>query len=206
MDEHIKHIACTLWEHAHKGKRGLELEFRLGHVVGNTFLSNISRQGYDACLQYLRDSTHPTQTEMRVVTTETIQGEYRHVVTHHQDGHPPPPPFTIVKKHGFKYNIPIDNTPYVMRASLAREHPTASMPHTGAGKIVVRKKDRRRFIQGPWAYDVTQVVSNQDVDNEETYEIEVELLDTTILFEYTMDHIVRCGLSYLQDIASHIRQ
>lgn len=190
-----QHIACALWENVQKwGRQGLELEFRVGHVVANQFMSRISKQGFDICTAYL--STH-AESEIHVSTTETMCGEYRHVVTHQQDNHPPPPPYCIVKHKTFRYDMLVPETPYTIRASLAQEYPTAALPSGTDTKLVTRTKKRIRYVKGPWAYDLTVVVSNTDIDSEETYECEVELLDTSLLFQYTMDHIIQWGTEHL---------
>ena len=222
--------ASALWNAAHHhGRNGLELEFRLGRMVDKSFVSNIGQQNFNACQQYLEARCC---SKLRIHTTETVRGDTKHVVTHayHIDSSdgidpargvegqrwatptrhhnpsgdpaPPPPPYTMTKKKLFHTEFPSE--PFTIRASIAVEDRlllTTQLP-PGKGRVITREKRRTRYIWGPWAYDLTVVVSNADLDSEETYELELELLDTMALFEHTMDHLLQWGLQLAASIVS----
>lgn len=188
---------CALWNAAHHhGRRGLELEFRLGHMMGSSFVSNIGKAHFDACTQYLQQRC---ESQVRISTTEMIRGDTKHVVTHSLDDKPPPPPYTMTKKRLFHTEFPTQ--PFAVRASIAFENrvETTAPPK---GRVTKRQKQRTRYIWGPWAYDLTVVVSNADLDSEETYELELELLDTMAFFEHTMDYLVEWGLQLVTTMVS----
>ncbi len=65
---------------------------------------------------------------------------------------------------------------------------------------LTRHKKRCRYIRNGWAIDLTEVVSNGDVDTEESFEVEIELLDTGMLFEKTMEYVVDYGLMLVNDV------
>jgi len=199
--------ACALWNAAHHyGRHGLELEFRVGHMMGRSFVSNVGKAHFDLCATYLKQHCDAVKS---VKTTETVQGDTKHVVTHHCDGQPVPPPFVMTKKR--MYHTEFSGKPCTVRSSIAIEHilSESTLPQPPPGKnhtTTTRQKDRTRYLVGPWAFDLTVVVSNADLDSEETFEIELELLDTMVLFEYTMDHIVQWGLNLIGGVLSSCLQ
>lgn len=198
----IQPTACALWNAAHHyGRHGLELEFRVGHMMGRSFVSNVGKAHFQACETYLKQHCDSIK---RVKTTETVQGETKHVVTHHCDGQPVPPPFVMTKKRMYHAEFP--GQPCTVRSSIAIEHIVDDHLPDTTKHTTTRQKDRTRFLMGPWAFDMTVVVSNADLDSEETYEIELELLDTMVLFEYTMDHVVQWGLDLVGKMLSSCLQ
>jgi hypothetical protein len=58
-------------------------------------------------------------------------------------------------------------------------------------------------MNGPWRIDFTRVetIPNKD-DNEETYELEVELADLGYLFEQELHLVIEEGIMLAQKIAS----
>lgn len=192
MDVNV--IASALWNTAHhNGLHGLELEFRVGQMMGRTFVANIGKAHFLKCEAYLKQRC---ETVVLVDTEETVQGDTKHVITHHQDGQPTPPPYMMTKKRMFHNELP--GQPCTIRSSIAVEQRIPDVQLQG--RVTKRQKRRKRYIMGPWAFDLTVVVSNADIDSEETYEVELELLDTMTLFEYTMDHIVQWGISLVSSM------
>lgn len=86
---------------------------------------------------------------------------------------------------------------FQVRCSIAIEK---QVPLRVVNSRLTRRKQRRRYVYKCWAFDLTEVVSNTDVDTEETYEVELELLDTGMLFERTMDSLAEWGLLLTEDM------
>lgn len=53
--------------------------------------------------------------------------------------------------------------------------------------------NRTRYIVGGWAYDLTDVTTNTDEDV--VHEVELELLDTDVLFHTSMDIVAHDGFN-----------
>jgi hypothetical protein len=193
-------IASQLWTVANThGHSGLELEFRLGHTLAH-FTPNVGKDHFMKLKQKLDASTHFKK--MDIDTIEKI-GEVKHVTTLSivDDGNPnpPPPSFCMTKTKVSQAEYPCENSPYTMRVSMALEH---IVPLISTRARVTRHKKRRRYIRNGWAIDLTEVVSNGDVDTEESFEVEIELLDTALLFEKTMDYVVDYGLMLVKDVVT----
>jgi hypothetical protein len=202
-----KDIAAQLWNVAHDhGHVGLELEFRLGQILpGNYFSPNVGKDNFQKLKARLDASTFNRVVDVH--TVETIQNHIKHVSTisiseeekndtRPPHTRPPPPPFCMTKTKMFQKEL--DAGTFTARCSIAMEQP---IPLRVVNSRFVRNKRRRRFVYRCWAFDLTEVVSNADVDTEETYEVEIELLDPGILFERTMDSVVEWGLLLVNDLA-----
>jgi hypothetical protein len=88
-------------------------------------------------------------------------------------------------------------SPYTVRCGIAVEK---VVPLTQVSSQLTRRKKRRRYVhRAAWAFDLTEVVSNTDIDTEESFEVEIELLDTGVMFERTMDAIAARGLRLVRD-------
>lgn len=191
-------IASQLWNVANThGHSGLELEFRLGHALAQ-FTPNVGKAQFTQLKQQLDASTH-----FRKMDIETIEkiGEVKHVTTlaivDDAIPNPPPPSFCMTKTKVHQAEYPCTNSPYTMRVSMALER---IVPLISVRARLTRHKKRRRYIRKGWAIDLTEVVSNGDVDTEESFEVEIELLDTSLLFEKNMEYVVQYGLMLVKDV------
>lgn len=199
--DHTMEIAGQLWNAAHDhGHTGLELEFRLGQILpGNYFSANVGKDNFNKLKSKLDAATFERVVD--VETVETIQNTLKHVSTlsicdPQNNEQPPPPPYCMTKTKVYQTDFNAGN--FAARCAIAIERP---VPLRVVSSRFVRSKKRRRYIYRCWAFDLTEVVSNADVDTEETYEVEVELLDPGILFERTMDSVVEWGTMLVNDLA-----
>jgi hypothetical protein len=192
-------IATALWEtvQAH-GHVGMELEFRLGHrLPDGSFSPNVGKTQFGTLKRTL--DAAPFE---RIVDVETLEkiSDVKHVTTLRFSEGPPPPVFCMVKNKQF--HIDRDDTaggPYVVRCSVAYERVVDCPPGAETASFTRYKKRTRYVYKNTWAFDLTEVTSNADVDSLETYEVEIELLDPGVLFDKTMDHIARTGLQFARD-------
>ena len=198
-----REIAAGLWQTTTQhGHIGLELEFRLGHVLaGGHFSPNVGKDQF-AKLKSKLDAAKKFE---RVVAVETVEkignagggaGAFKHVTTLGISTGPPPPPYCMTKHKVYQKDFTVTESPYTTRCGIAMEK---VVPLVDAPTGFTRHKRRTRYIYKMWAFDLTTVVSNTDIDTEESYEVEIELLDPGLLFERTMDSIAEYGLSLVQD-------
>lgn len=193
----MENIAGELWTACNRhGHKGMELEFRLGHHLPGCFSPNVGKVPFFR-LKKQMDATFP-----RTSYIETIEkiGQVKHVSTVHlvQAGTPipPPPPYCMTKTKVFQTDLE-DLGPYTIRVGIALEKVVSQQT---TNPRITRHKKRQRYFHKCWAFDLTEVVSNGDLDNEESYEVELELVDTGILFEKTMDFVVHWGLDLVKDV------
>lgn len=211
MTELVYELADALWTQANQhGHKGLELEFRFGHMLpGGHFSANIGK----AAFQKLKTTFDAIQKFDRVVDIETVEkiADVKHVTTLalaessmlSSTPKPPPPPFCMTKQRVFQKEFTVvAESPYTIRANIALEK---IVPLRTVISKLTRHKKRRRYIYKCWAYDFTEVVSNGDIDMEESYEIELELVDPGILFEKTMDYLLEWGLTLVCDIINVLK-
>lgn len=202
-------IADALWAALfERGHDGLELEFRLGHVLSDgSFSPNIGKAQFDTLKAQLDAGSFD-----RIVHVETLEkiGSVKHVTTlafSDGVGSPPlPPEYCMTKHRVFQTNFPVDtdsdSTPYVARCSIAFE---TVVPLQDPRARITRHKRRTRYVAKNWAFDLTEVTSNADVDSLETYEVEIELLDPETVFDRTTEHIIATGRRYIRDVVSMAR-
>ena len=194
-------IAEALWNAANRhGHAGLELEFRLGHVLaGGQFSSNVGRDQFLKLKKKLDDST--VFDTYCVETVEKIASSVKHVTTLNITGqsgeNPPPPSFCMTKNKVFHKDFVLDPaSPYTVRCGIAIEK---IIPMHQINSKFTRHKKRVRYVYRSWAFDLTEVVSNTDLDTEESFEVEIELMDSGLLFERTMDSVAEWGLKLVTD-------
>lgn len=192
-------IADGLWQAVQQGHLGIELEFRLGRMVAGHFCPNVGKAQFEKLKARLDESK--SFEKFTVDTVERISERLKHVTTLSltQGGAslPPPPEFYMHKAKLFQKDMPAPGSPYCIRCSIARE--TIVGPQETARYTLTRRKKRWRYKYRYWVFDLTEVVSNADVDEEESYEVEIELLDTGLMFERTMDAVAEWGLKLSGD-------
>jgi hypothetical protein len=195
MDSVKYELADAMWNATHRhGHVGFELEFRVGHALqGGHFSPNVGRQNF----QKLRQKMDASSKFSRVVDIETIEriAGIKHVTTlsfadSAQGQCPLPPSYCMTKTKVFQKDLPTE-TPYTLRCGMAMEK---TVPLAQVASKLTRHKKRRRYVWKCWAFDLTEVSSNGDLDSEETFEVEIELLDPEMLFQCTMDSLADWGL------------
>lgn len=204
-DEVTQRVAAALWEAASKnGHVGLELEFRLGHrLPGGAFAANVGEVRWTT----LRDRLNASKA-FRRCDMDTVDAIYDHgykcvTTTAYSDG-PAPPPHWIRKMKLAAVDYDVDGSPHCARAALASEQFAPAPDEAGLpDPRFNRVKYRHRYTWKCWAVDLTRVLSTlpDDLDNADcSYEVEIELLDTGMLFERTMDNIAAWGISLVRDM------
>ena len=90
---------------------------------------------------------------------------------------------------------------FAIRASLALETSEPGYP-TGHTITCRRTKRRTSYVEGMWKIDFTVVEQSpmEDIDVEETYEIEVELLDPRSFIDNELDFILDEGFKIAKQI------
>ena len=164
--------------------RYVELEFRLG-TQGQTFCPNISKQEWTAAKNKFNNGTETNTIELYIPTKP---GESKRFVAHQEK-----------QEKYWERKVKVANETnqfekYAVRSSLALEFVENGPPPVKAS--MQRKKHRTSFLKAPWKIDFTRVESipSADRDCEETYEIEIELVDLGYLFEKEIDMIIHEGI------------
>lgn len=90
-----------------------------------------------------------------------------------------------------------------VRASVSLEETEPAAP-AAAGHIKYERHKRRwSYRHACWSVDLTAVRSNLPThldEDEETYEVEIELVDQGVLFEKTVEHVVAWGYRLADDM------
>lgn len=92
--------------------------------------------------------------------------------------------------------------PWTVRASVSLEE-ADGVRVEGVGLRYERHKRRWSYRHECWSVDMTIVRSNLPThldDDEEAYEVEVELVDQGVLFEKTVEHVVEWGWKLVEDM------
>lgn len=180
------------------GHRRLELEFRLGHRTGGRFVPGVSETAWTALKQTLDASKSFAVTES--ATRELIS----------DDG------------SGGKYVVPADGaaywmhkkrlldvdtdtgTPWCCRTSVSLEEVDRPGGQTAPARHKFeRHKQRWSYRYRCWSVDLTRVASNlpHQLDNDAmSYEVEIELADTSELFTRTRDAVLEWGWKLVGDV------
>lgn len=194
-------IADALWKAVQQhGHLGLELEYRLGRVVGGHFCPNVGKDQFAKLKKIMDASKFET---FFIETVENIECGVKHVttcvLTEAGLEKPPPPNYCMRKSKLFQADLAAPGSPYSIRCSVALE---TSLPLQPMANSLTRHKRRWRYRHKHWVFDLTEVVSNTDIDEEESYEVEIELLDVGLLFERTMDATAAWGLKLAGDMVA----
>lgn len=93
--------------------------------------------------------------------------------------------------------------PWTVRASVSLEEADAARVAAGAEFRYERRKRRWSYRHECWSVDLTLVRSNLPShldDDEEAYEVEIELVDQGVLFEKTVEHVVEWGWKLVEEM------
>lgn len=200
-------VASELYNTVHEhGLHGIELEFRLGHVVGDTFLSKVTEASFKKIEAYIQ-SLDTVDRTIRIHTSEKIHNQVKHITTlsleEHGETKPPPPLSCMQKIRAYTGNFAVKGSPYTIRCAISREQVVTNSPPPPPNEVcLVREKIRTRYISGCWAYDLTQVTSN--TDEETVHEVELELIDPEILFHTPMDVVAQDALFKMHQLLKHV--
>jgi hypothetical protein len=95
--------------------------------------------------------------------------------------------------------------PWSVRASVSLEEPDQAPPRTPGPFKYERRKQRWSYRHACWSVDLTVVRSNLPAhldDDEDAYEVEIELVDQGVLFEKTVEHVVAWGYRLAGDMVA----
>jgi hypothetical protein len=189
------------------GNDRLEFEFRLGHKTGvgqkTGFRPGVDGEAWARLKGALDVSRAWTVTNS--VTTERINSEGSKLVLDSSET----PVCVIHKKRLVDRDFSTDS-PWCARASLSLEEredpPAAGLEYK---HVYERRKKRWSYAYKCWSVDLTQVVGNmphQLDDDQESYEVEIELRDTKEMFVRTVDSIVHWGWDMIHDMCKLLQQ
>lgn len=184
------------------GHRRLELEFRLGQRTGGRFVPGVSETAWTALKQSLDASTSfsvATTTTRELISDDGSGGKY--VVP--AEG----PPFWMHKKRLMDVDVDTES-PWCCRASVSLEEvdsPRANKRPGPARHKFERQKQRWSYRYRCWSVDLTRVASNlpHQIDNDAmSYEVEIELADTSELFTRTRESVLEWGWKLVTDMCA----
>jgi hypothetical protein len=186
----VRALCDTMFDHGHKN---VELEFRMGRMVNGAFVAGVSKGAFDALLDILQRSPAFVRTD--VTTLEKLNGtDARFVITNGDEAN---------GRWCYKKKVHA-HTDATRRISIALEGHDHAPPPPGSPPFTYhRLKKRTSFRHEWWSVDMTRVTSNLPghFDNdEEIYEVELELTGVDAYFVYTLDHLVSWGNHLVSEI------
>lgn len=179
----------------------LELELRLGRLIQfrnvNRFDANITKSAWQSIWQALSGYRGWEVIVCEICTDYSMPGGDR--LTHSDDGSWK----TITKKRCQDFDFQTQEA-FDIRVSLSSE--VAALPQKvprPQDATYVRHKDRISFRRRGWSIDLTKVraqSSSNDDDDSETFEVEVELIDKSVLACHPLEAVVSVGLQLCKDV------
>lgn len=196
-------VADALRRH---GRDRLEIEFRLGHAVGGRFLPGVAEAGWQrlkdvldaavACESSAIDRVVVTDTRERIrddssgvkyVSRDAVTGDEGHWMRK-----------TRLRDVDFE-----TGHPWCCRASVSLEEVDRRRPAPPDGSHKYeRHKQRWSYRYRCWSMDLTRVASNlpHQLDSDGvSFEVEIELRDTSELFCRPLDNLLAWGGGLVRD-------
>lgn len=194
----VQSLRDVLHDHGHKN---VELEFRLGRVVNNNYIAGVPKATFDALLRLLERS--PAFSKKECTTLEKLNGtDARFII---ENGDEANGRWCYKKK---VFSSTGSGKDLVPRASISLEGHDHTPPPPGSLPFKYhRLKKRTSFTHECWTVDMTRVTSNlpgQFDNDEEIYEVEIELTGVDAFFVYTLDHLVTWGLHFMTELQEHL--
>lgn len=188
------------------GHERVELEFRLGHRLGGRFVPGVTEPAWRALKAKLDASK---AFEVVVVNTRELLSDDgsggKYVVPQAAKPH------WMHKTRLLDHDVDTDEGPWCCRTSVSLEvvePPERQAPPPKSHKFE-RVKERYSYKHRCWSLDLTRVVSNlpHQLDSEDaTYEIELELADTSELFVRTLDNVLDWAWIMVCDMCAFMRE
>jgi hypothetical protein len=192
----VRSLRDTIHDHGHKN---VELEFRLGRIVNEQYVTGVTKATFDALLRHLEKS--PAFSKNEKTTLEKLNGTDARFIIENGD--------EAGGRWCYKKKVCTETAPgkeNVPRASVALEGHDHAPPPPGSPPFKYhRLKKRTSFVHECWTVDMTRVTSNlpgQFDNDEEMYEVEVELTGVDAFFVYTLEYLVEWGLHLLNELTS----
>jgi hypothetical protein len=172
--------------------RKIELEFRIGMMVDNRFISSLPKVIWNQMKSKMTETTE----EYTIIDKYLDSGD-RNIATRF-----------VTRSNGEEFweqknkvhHTMSSNDRFEVRTSVALEE-HSSAPPLGTPRItsnaqfaMQRKKMRASYTMGPWRVDFSRVEQiPQCNDVEELFEVEVELADNGIFFEKEVEQVLHEG-------------
>lgn len=197
VSQRVKHVLAM------HGHRGIELEFRLGRRYGTRFVAGISKEGWTKISKSLEKSSELVSAPELVTRESILSGDWKQVTF--EDETAPPQWNHKQKIETFELPDISPDSPWAVRSSVSLEKiekcpPAAVRDGKSSATGYVRNKRRTSYTYKCWSIDMTRVQSNAPGHDDETYEVEIELVDQEAFFKYTVDHIVTWGQCLVNDM------
>lgn len=189
---------CKPIFHNHKTKSNIEFEMRLGKFNGNMFDTNVGKHTFEKVMNGLCKYKE-WESIKDTITTSYYKGNTRMTIDEESNE------TTVVKK------TKIENVDYILkdcpldvRFAVALETPVDQSDDEVMD--FVRHKKRKSFVRKNLTIDMTVVTGDpDDIDDEseESYEIEMEIVDPNLVTSdnvlYNIIHKVECLMKLLKD-------
>lgn len=175
------------------GLARMEVEWRIGHRQG-AFRSGVGSEAWHRLKDTLDNSPTFDQSFLESVEHLGDSTTLKRIQTTDNA-----PPAWMTKKRIVNQEQDSATTPWTIRASVSVEdhlNELAAANHATTNLKYERHKRRWSYKYRCWRIDLTTVRSNLPYyrdDDDETYEVEVELAEQDMLFERTAEHIIEWG-------------
>lgn len=192
----VRNLRDVLHDQGHKN---VEFEVRAGRVVNTAYVAGVSKTKFESLQKILEQS--PAFTKKEKTTLEKLNGSDARFII--ENGDEASGRWFYKKKVFSTLGSELEGG-LVPRASVAIEGHDHTPPPPGSAPFKYhRLKKRTSYQHSYWSVDLTRVTSNlpgQFDNDEEIYEIEVELADTEAYFVYTLEHLVKWGMHLLNEL------
>ena len=183
----------ALWKYGHER---IELEWRVGIMQpASGFRPGVNEAAWNRVKNVLDVSDAFTCTYSE--TRELITPEGKLVLPHN---------VWMYKKKLASFDTNPESCAWSIRAAIALEETEPHVGHPVVSKYE-RLKKRWSYRHKCWSFDLTRVRSNlpSDLDNDsDIFEIEIELVDHSVIFERPLDTIIAWGANMARDICAFL--
>jgi len=183
-----------------QGHKNVELEFRFGRVINGAFVAGVSKATFEKLFAIL--DTSPAFQRHEITSLERLNGtDARYVIMNGDES---------TGEWCYKKKVAVitesGGSDLVCRTAVALEGRDHAPPPAGSPPFVYhRMKKRTSFVHQYWSVDMTRVTSNlpnQFDNDEEIYEVEIELANGDAYFVYTLPYLVEWGLHFIHELQS----
>lgn len=177
------------------GHDGLEIEWRMGSRFDGHFRAGISQEAWLKVCRKVESIANIKKSACSTIEHSMSDGCTKKIVDS-----------TGVETWMTKYKLAhLDEA--TCRLAIAKESVLDGPPHTEQALRVAhtRHKERLSFFYKIWRIDLTKVTSNDAAhvdEDSETYELELEIWDTTALFSYTVEYLCEWAVDLMRQLAA----
>jgi hypothetical protein len=180
------------------GSANVELEIRLGRQVGSSFVPGVSKVVFDGITALLNN---PSFTKTVSNTHEKLDKQgARHITDIDTKTS-----YVQYKKKIHSVTEEFSINDYLQRISISIEKSDPSSAENTSSNCTTyfRNKKRISYENNGWRFDLTRVSGNlpEMADNDDdTYEVELELADPQMVYMYTAQHLMEWGHALMNEI------